>query len=230
MVLTLAIPLTGIKAAIANHSYLWNLPLGRMAIHAGLAAVLYLPLTYLISKGYRWALTTLSWVNFVWVVGIGIEAFQARSSGLGFFSVFVGIFLTATTVWVQHEMNRSYFDPMVSWYESLPKSIPCLVCAVQTEGSRGVFKVSRMDEEGAFLSTNGRLDEGVGEQLFLAGKKELAFVFRDREFRCQGVLIRTLQRGARGVGGGFQFCDLSPDQKKDLGSFVESLRGEGYVA
>jgi hypothetical protein len=44
--------------------------------------------------------------------------------------------------------------------------------------------------------------------------------------QCDAETI-TLLSGGRGIG--LRFKALKPDVKKDLGDFVEKLRGEGYV-
>ena len=55
---------------------------------------------------------------------------------------------------------------------------------------------------------------------------ELVFKFRERQIKCQGVPVRSF---GTGVGVGLQFSKVLPDARKDLGDFVELLRGEGYV-
>jgi hypothetical protein len=54
----------------------------------------------------------------------------------------------------------------------------------------------------------------------------MAFYFRDRQIECQGRPILSLGQGG---GGGIQFLGATDDLNKDIGDFVELLRGEGYV-
>lgn len=226
----LTIPLIGVEAAIVSRAHWWKLPYGWMALWSGIAALICLPLVYLMLQGRRWVLTVVAWAGFMSFLGSGLIAVGHHSTGLGFFAILKGVFLAGITLWLRREMSRSFFDPKVRWFQSSAKGIPGLTCYLGSGEFRETFRVSSIDEEGAFLFVDRISNSFDQKSLLMEGEKELSFVFRDREFRCQGRLIRLLNRETCGWGGGFQFRGLSPDHRKDLGSFVESLRGEGYVA
>jgi len=144
---------------------------------------------------------------------------------LGFLVIFTGVFFGLLTSWVRYELGRSFFDPEMSWFEGSPRSIPALSCdlIIADKGDKGEkrlhMKVSRLDEEGAFV---------FGKRIPKARQKaELVFRFRDREIHCMGLPMIAFKRAGEGMG--FFFDRATPDQKKDLGDFIETLRGEGYV-
>jgi hypothetical protein len=55
---------------------------------------------------------------------------------------------------------------------------------------------------------------------------DLVFDFRNRELRCRGRMARAVPDR---MGAGFRFVELGADARKEVGDFVENLRGEGYV-
>lgn len=231
-VLILSIPLAGVEALIVSRVNGGILLTQWIALWSGIAALIAIPLSILLAQGRHWVLSVLALLGMVCVVGSGALAVRLKLTTLGFFTIFLAGYFTLITLWIRREMRRSYFDPQIRWFEGLPQAVPGLTCYVGNGEFQHPFRVSRMDEEGAFLFLNHVPRTIKWKSLILGQEKELVFVFRDREFRCQGVLVGILNRGTEGggIGGGFQFRGLSPDHCKDLGSFVENLRGEGYVA
>ncbi len=131
-------------------------------------------------------------------------------------------------IWLRNELDRSYFDPQMKWFQGFPKAIPGLTCEMEWNGKKGDFRVSRIDKEGTFLffDQHASKNQVELERMKSGQAAELVFKFRERQIKCQGVPVRSF---GTGVGVGLQFSKVLPDARKDLGDFVELLRGEGYV-
>jgi hypothetical protein len=215
----LTVPIAAAQSVVMARAPWWALPLRSMEIGAlwacGMSAVTW----FFLLRGkwlFRWFLVG---AGAVWVFFSAIAAIRTHNPGMGFFTIFIGVFFGLLSSWVKHEFGRSYFDPSMRWFEGAPKSIPALHCEVVSKTGKTSMKVSRLDEEGAFLFGN--------ENPVLGAKSELVFRFRDREIHCAGVPMLKYRRNTEGVG--FRFDGNTPDQNKELGDFIETLRGEGYV-
>jgi hypothetical protein len=175
-------------------------------------------------KATRWIFLG---VGFIWVGLSTFSAIHTRNPGLGFFSIFLSVYIGLMLYWIRHEMGRSFLDPNMRWYEGLPKNIPALSCEIVAGETRTEMKVSRLDEEGTFIFTDSARVLADRFPMSPDRKSELVFRFRDRQVNCHGVPMSFFKRTSEGVG--FRFFENSMDQRKDLGDFIEALRGEGYV-
>jgi hypothetical protein len=54
----------------------------------------------------------------------------------------------------------------------------------------------------------------------------MTFRYKGREARMSGAVIKVM---GPGDGFGLRFEPASPDLQKELGDFIERLKGEGYV-
>jgi hypothetical protein len=146
-----------------------------------------------------------------------LAALRFHDAGFGLYLIAVSALIFSWASWTLHELGRSFFDPQLHWFQGLPKPLPCVSCEI----SSSIVQVSRLDREGAFVfSSRGAVPEEIGP---------ITFLFRDRRINCNGIAVRTLDRVRRRSGVGIQFNGMSADSKKNLGDFVESLKGEGYV-
>ena len=164
-----------------------------------------------------------------WILFALVETFRLHSASLAFYAIFMALFLVACWSWLGVELKRSFFDPRMSWYEGLPRPIPGLTCEIVGEKEAAVFRVCRIDREGAFVFHAADASASRAQTPVLA-PRELVFAFRDREVRCSAVPVRAFSRAEGFRGLGFQFDRMSPDACKRLGDFVELLKGEGYVS
>jgi len=234
--LLLAIPLVALHIALVQRAPWWRLPHQDMAIASGLLSLVLLPIMYFIALGKNWALRTAIILSSVWVIISGIIALKAHDPALGFFSVFLICFAMTVFFWISKEMNRSYFDSGSEWYQGLPVAIPQISCSIGFEQSSErnapdlIWKkcrIARIDEEGAFLFCD---QAAFGRDSLPEIKKsvtvEMIFSHENRSFRCQGKPIRLLRNN---LGVGLRFVGLTPDTSKELGDWVERLRGQGYV-
>ena len=226
--LFLAIPLAGFEAAIILRMPWWKLPWHEIGIGSASVAAVCVPLVVWLMNGRRWAFQGTLVLAYTWALLTAWLAIRLRYPALGFFTVFLLIYLVVLLFWMRFEIGRSFLDPQLKWYQGFPKPIPDLKCQLATTEEQADCRVSRLDREGAFIFSDAKIRGGGAGLPFLRPreKTELTFRFRDLQFRCQGVPMAVLESRS---GGGFQFQGLTPDMNKELGDFIEQLRGEGYV-
>lgn len=205
----------------------WALPVFSMEKAGIISFVLAVLGAVLLLRGVRATRGIVTTAGVLWVALSALWAVRSRNPGLGFFSIFLTVYLGLFVYWIRYEMSRSFFDPRMKWYEGLPKSIPALSCEIVAGNTKTPMKVSRLDEEGTFIFAETPMTLETRFPMSSDRKSELAFHFRDREIRCHAVPMSFFRRDSEGVG--FRFFENSMDQKKELGDFIEALRGEGYV-
>ncbi len=228
--LLLFVPLAALETIIVSRSPWWNLPLRNMGFWASMVAGCLVPLVVFIMRGQRWAFRAAATFILTWIVLGAWVSIRTRTPALGFFSLFMTLFSGGILIWLRQEIRRSFMDPRIRWYESLPKPIPQLEC-VHAESTES-FRVSRLDERGCFVYLEKSNEKELKRTWKQSGvfKKtpvyRLGFKFGVHTLICSGYLRSELTKAQ---GAGFEFCRLSPDEKKELGDFVELLRGHGYV-
>jgi hypothetical protein len=222
LVLLLSIPLAALQTVIATRAPWWRLPYKSMGVWAIAVAMICIPLGGWLAYGKRWAYGLTAMFAFFWLVLSAWIALRLRYPTLGFFALFLLVYFGVLLLWLRSEIGRSFFDPQLPWYQGAPKPMPGLRCQLLLSEKRTIdVKVGRLDAEGVFIFA----DTGV-PALRARQKVEIEFTLRDRTVRCHGYPMRAL---IGGLGFGLQFRKLSPDLRKELGDFVESLKGEGYV-
>ena len=227
----LAVPVAALETVIATRAPWWRLPSSTMAVWCPIVAALFLPIAVLLQRGRSWAWDALVGLYTIWVSLSAWFAIRTHHPALGFLTLFLVLFFGVMANWLQQELGRSYFDPRIRWFHGLPAPIPQLECEARVavgdgEGGSRTFRVARLDEEGTFLFL--RDGPRIGRRALTRRSERigLKFRFRDRELRCEGYPVRWLREGQ---GIGIQFRGLAPDMRKELGDFVEILKGEGYV-
>lgn len=224
--LILAIPLAVVEVFILTRAPWWKPPLLLIEWAAGISAVVVAILIWGLARGKPSGLQMFRLVGAIWCLGSAGYALRAANPGLGFFTVGLALYWWVLHEWICAEMDRSYFDPRMNWYQGLPTVIPGMKCELVQGGNKHVLLVgvARIDAQGAFLVTNA----GNSGDLLPVDRKdvELAFSYRNRQVKCAANPVRALP-DSRAVG--FKFKTSSPDARKDLGDFIEILRGEGHV-
>ncbi len=223
--MALCIPMAALETIIATRAQWWRLPHGLIFIWSAACAVIYALIAFWIGRGYRWATVAFASAGILWVLVSTSYAIRMQHYGVAFFALFLALFWFSGHSWIRHEMQRTFFDPKMNWYHGLPKGIPGLSCRLGDQSYD--LRVSRIDEDGVFLYTP--VPEQIGELRDSIDKREmmeLSLRFRSRAVGCRAFPVARLEGGA---GAGFQFSGMSPDSRKDLGDFVEALRGEGHV-
>lgn len=232
--LFLSVPLVSLETVLVTRAPYWDLPLEVIQFWALGVGLIVFPLIVWLNQGRRWALHLIGLFGVLWCLASCVLAVRLRSFWMAFFTVGLSFFWLSIYHWIRFEMNRSFFDPMMSWYQGLPRAIPRLSCELKVIAAKQEspdnqkkfdLKVTRLDQDGAFLFSERR--NGLTHPLPIHKQKlEMTYRFDDRQVKCQGYPVRKLDM-AGGIGVRFAF--MNSDQTKDLWDFVERLRGEGYV-
>lgn len=226
-VLFLCVPLAAFETVIVTRAPWWRLPYQSIAVWSASVFMIVLPLSVWLMRGRSWVVRVLGVFFGIWLALNAWVAIRTHNPGLGFLSILLLALFGAWLTWVRHELKRSFFDPRMKWYQGLPRPLPGVTCRVAWSDREVDCKVSRLDREGVFVfQPSVREGESALIALRTDVRSELTFSFRERTLRCTGLPVRALE-GNRGAG--FQFDGLAPDLKKQLGDFIETLRGEGYV-
>jgi hypothetical protein len=220
----LSVPMAAVEVGFVSRALWWNLPIRKMELWSGLVLLLVTPLVMAIWRGRRLAFYLLILLTALWCLSGAVMAIHFKNFWHGIFVLFLSAFWIALLSLIHTEISRSFFDPRLTWYQGLPKPIPGLTCQVDTEGQQD-FRVSRLDHDGTFIYV---ADRSQGVKGFKAGVAlDIRFEFENRKVVAKGIPIRILD-SHRGIG--LKFHKMSPDEKKELGDFVEALRGKGYVS
>lgn len=220
LMLFLCVPLAGIETVVATRAPWWRLPYPAIGMWSASAFLMALPLSVWLMRGRGWARGVTEALLVLWLALSAWFALRTRNPGLGFLTVALIAAFGAWVTWIRRELGRSFFDPRMHWFQGLPRPLPGLTCRVALADRELDCQVSRIDREGAFVFSSS---PGA---LRASARSELTFRFRERSVRCVGVPVRALTDG---LGAGFQFQGLAPDLRKQLGDFIETLKGEGYV-
>jgi len=219
----LCIPIAALQSIVVTRAPWWQLPYRTIEIWSVAVALICIPLVIWMIRGKKWALSLCGAFAVFWCTLSAWVAYRTSNPSLGFFTLFLTLFWSGLFFWLKYEMGRSFFDPQLCWYQTLPQAIPGVKCSLQVrEGERVDFRVSRLDLDGTFVFSDAKQVSSAREKSVV----EMIFTFREHEVRCHGTLIRSLQKNS---GAGFQFQKMTPDAQKKLGDFVEVLRGEGHV-
>ncbi len=226
--LLLAVPIAAVETALASRAPWWRLPWQTVGLWAGACALMIIPMIYWLRTGQPWAWGLLLAFGSVWSLLSAWVAFRMRHPGLAYFTIGLSGYFYAVLSWLSRELERSFFDPKLKWFQGLPEPLPGVTCRITHQDAVAEFQVSRLDRDGAFLfhKKSEETSRKVLRSVLDGGTPELVFQFRDQEVRCQGAPRRVL---IRGVGAGFQFQKMPADHRKALGDFVEQLKGEGYA-
>jgi hypothetical protein len=226
--LFLCIPFIAIEVAIATRAPWWKLPYRNMSYWALSFALICIPLSVWLVAAKKWAFKITFALSGVWIFISVWVAIRMQYPPLGFFAIFLLFCCFVVLNWLKQEMERSFFDPQMSWFQGLPKPIPGLQCQLMSGEKIVDLRVGRIDRDGVFVfsQVEGGKPSTVLSSLLEKRKLEMVFNFRDRRIACQGT--PTLSVGL-GIGAGIQFMWVSADLRKEIGDFVEVLRGEGYV-
>lgn len=217
-----------LEVALQARAPWWKLPFLAMAYWSIAVSLIFIPFVIWILNGKKWALNLFGLFSLGWIFASVFLTFQSKNPSLGFFTIFLIAFLFFEWVGLKRELQKSFFDPQVYWYQSLPLAIRGLNCRAAILEQSLQFRVSRMDTEGAFVFVSSQTTPASLEGFYKKAGKGLPFIFqfKNRQMKCQARSIFTIEQG-KGVG--IQFIQMTADQKKDLGDFVEILRGEGQL-
>ncbi len=168
------------------------------------------------------------WLGFSWCITSIWTSFHYKNPTLGLFSLCLSMYWLVVGFLLYFDLHRSFLDPEMKWYHGLPRPIPGLKCLLNTGSDPLELSVCRLDQDGAFVFHKNPLvfDRPSFDHTSMKKGVELIFSFRNHEITCRGFLTKLLELRN---GAGFRFKNLTPDLSKNLGDFVESIRGEGYA-
>lgn len=247
----LSIPLIIFEAILVSRIPWWDFPVKYLQILTLVSLIILFPLVISMAKGRRWALHLTGLIAVGWCLVSIVLAILDQSFWLGVYSLFLCVFWIFLWSSIYREMSRSFFDPQMSWYQGLPKPIPGLVCEMKIpnikrgkpsllrrgklpeklsntllEAETRKFRVSRMDRDGTFLYTSS-VPPKAGKRIFPTRARDrvyLTFHYEGKEASCWGAPVRVLNSE---LGMGLSFLYPSADMQKELGDFVEMIRGRG---
>jgi hypothetical protein len=237
LAILLSIPLISLEVIIVAQAPFWKLPYKNIGYWATTFLLISVPLIVWMNSGKRWALKLCAIFGLLWIIASFWMTFHSGYPQLGFLTFLLCLYFAALLLALQYEMDRSFFNPELPWYQGLPKPIPGLKCQLfdlrkNKEGLSSSISVElavcRLDQNGTYLFCQKLDSQGVSFLSSLLNKRKLgmAFNFRGRKVEIQGTPITRL---AQGSGCGIQFIETTDDLSKDIGDFVELLKGEGYV-
>src|SRR5262249_49914006 len=155
----------------------WRLPLDRVLIWSGAVALLCIPQAAWLAQGKRWAYWLTTAFGAVWVILTTWVALRTGNASLGFLAAFLTLFFALTLSWIRREIDRSFVNPGIQWYEGLPRPIPGLDCQL-VRGTHGEhYRVSRLDRDGAFVF---RPKSDAFPQEAATDRSELVFSYRGK--------------------------------------------------
>ncbi len=219
VMLLLSVPMCAIEIMLLLKAHWWRLPYFTLSIWLTLSLVVCFVLMFNLLKGSRRAFNVTFFVGMLWCVSSAGFAVMYRQPALGFFTIFLAWYWGGLLYWLQYELERSYFDAQVSWFQGAPKPIPGLMCTIGDKE----YRACRLDKEGIFI-----FDEKSDKKIQYQKKKKISFLlkFKDKTALCEGLPI-VEEPQINGLG--LQFFGMGVDSRKSLSDFVENLRGEGYV-
>jgi hypothetical protein len=218
------VPLAVVTAGVFSRHVWWDLPMREVSLAGWLALGAAAPLAWRIIMGRRGSLETAAVVFSLFGAVLVLRALVLRGTLQGVWSLTVMAILLSVWMWIRRELSQPYFDPRMGWFVGVPRPIAGLRAEVQCEepGSSPVsMKVTRLGFSGVFAFA-----EGPARHLSTEPSLELSF--KDRKVRLKGQVVRHFLHLGSGWGLGVRFLPLSPDQKKDLGDFVNAIRSEGH--
>ena len=230
LLLLLAVPALILEILIVVDAPVWNPPVEILEIWLLASLLIVLPIAWWISRGVQLSWYLLASLAFLWFlasVGIAVRLMNLK---LAVFSIFLASGILILLAKIRSELVRSYFDPGMRWYESVPRVIPGLRCLLRDGDLKLECKVSRFDRKGAFLVIDESAESNTADFSILArGVPQVNVTFmcgEEGETGCKGRPVRILQSG-KGIG--IEFLYESLQNRKHLGDFYENLRGKGYA-
>ncbi len=219
----------GVEIMLITQSPLWNPPYRALITGGVIYTLLILPLTYWLTSVKKWALLLTTLLFSTWLLVSIYFGISRHQPSLGFFALFQWAWALFQLIWLKIELNKSFACPNIAWYQGEPRPIPELECTLALEEIQQACKICRIDLNGVFIfipnlisNLNTQIDT-----LFEKRKIEVRLKFKENSLSCEGIPVFSLKKGN---GGGIQFIPSSIDRRKEIGDFIEKLRGHGYVS
>jgi hypothetical protein len=183
-------------------------------------------------RGHFSALVILRIYFTFWIL---LNLFFSATRGHPKVAIF-SILLAPSLLWILNVLyqgwSRPCFDSGVSWYQGYPRAIPEVTAHIKGLDQGIVSRVARLDRDGIFVFTSS-LETPWANAFSMLENVIVELHFRDRTLQLSGLPVRCWgeeRLGSQSQGLGLRFIGNSSDLKKQLGDWIEKLKGEGYVA
>lgn len=152
----------------------------------------------------RWLSLEFFWLALTLLIAVRLQSSSVAAFGVLILAVF-GILLR--NLWI--EINQSFANPRVRWFERRPSPLPGIGGHLSHSGrsSHGI-DFARLDERGAYLFCED-------ESCFSGDAKGLTLQLSilEAEFFLP---VQVMTEFGREHGIGVRFLELTPDQREDL--------------
>ena len=226
--LLVSVPVIAWEIALVSRAPIWDLPWRRMAYGSLAFSLVTIPLVVWLLALRRWAWYLTCALSTLWAVLSILLSLRMNYPNLTLFSVCVSLVLFCQLLFIFREMNQSFLNPQVRWYQGAPEYLPGLEARIQVQNQEFWMRVSRFDLKGVFLFPSSVNPEIKIESSSPGRVNSYGVELRFRETRIQSH-ARLVSFMPRAYGMGLEWVELQSDLIKDLGDLQERMRGEGYV-
>jgi hypothetical protein len=146
--LLMAVPIAALETILVTRAPWWRLPQRSMLIWSTSALFLTLPLMAWVIQGRKWAVRACALFFSIWIFLNFVVSYRIHSGALGFFNLALCAFAAGLLVLIAREMNRSFFDSGVQWFQRTPAPMPRVRCRLTSEDTQLDCRVGRIDRDG----------------------------------------------------------------------------------
>jgi hypothetical protein len=220
--LFLLVPLAVVTAGVFSSQVWWDLPLSRLALAGWTTLALVAPLSWRIMMGRRGAIQALASFMALGSLFLVVRSIAMRGTLQGVWTLTVMAACLGLLSWVRRELGRPFFDPGLGWFVGIPKALPGVQARLGSAGDGLSVRVARLGSEGAFVFS---FAGSPPAELSL----EVELALGERKVRLNGKVVRRFIHQGSGWGVGIMFGRPRPDQRKELGDFLNAIRSEGHA-
>ena len=218
----LALPAIALQTYWASAAPWWRIPWVLIAWVVGVVAVFLIPLLWGLVNLRSWAVPASLVFTSAWISASVFWSIRFFDTRMAMFTVGVSALIYLIGSALRSEYARSFLNPEIEWFEGAPTAIPGLECRLIRGDQSEILSVARLDEDGTFLFSK----RGKVPAFRRKDRPELQFLFRGHQVRVPAQPIAALKSGR---AAGFRFVQERSDRFKNLGDFIEILRGEGHA-
>ncbi len=224
--LMFCVPFAIFQVILVTEAPSWKLPYRAIGVAGETAALLAAYLAYKLIRGRLGSIIFVAGAGALWGLASFWHSIAFGKPAHGFFAILLMLYWGLLSMRLWKEWSRSYFDHKMKWYPGVPRPLPGVEC-VLNPGDRGVpVHGARLEMDGAFLRNGQKGILGLRDER----EVEMMFSYKGRRISCRGAPVRSIDASdGRDLAVGIQFRGMSADARKELGDFVEVLRGEGHV-
>lgn len=217
--LYLLVPIAVATAGVFSSHVWWDLPLEHLRWVGAATLAVLAPLSWRLILGRRGSFASVAVLMGLMCLALAIRALLMRGTLQGVWTLTVTALCVALLAWIRQQLEQPYFEPRMGWFAGLPRELAPI--EAHLNGAGGV-RVARLAPAGAFVfADRGQAPSGPGMVLELA--------FKGRKVRMSGDLVRQFSHPGSGWGVGIKFRPPTPDERKDLGDFLNVVWSHGHA-